>query len=403
MASSGEPQSTAGAGDGPEAFDWRRHLKEARRLVIKLGTNVLSRENGELALGRIHSLIEEVVDLVRSGRQVIIVSSGAISLGMERLAITERSPLLADKQALAAIGQIRLMAVYQEAFDRYGIPVAQILLTEEDFSDRDRYLNLRNTFQRLLQLKAVPIVNENDTVSTLEIESFLGRPGTPDRVPVFGDNDTLSALVAAKLDSDVLILLTDVDGLYSAPPDEPSAVRIPIVESITPVLEAAAGGGSARGRGGMRTKLQAAKIATRSGVLAVIASGSEPRILKRVLEGTGAGTVFLPRHGLSGKKRWIAFATSIKGRVRVNPGAREALVNRGASLLFAGVTALEEEFRRGDVVGIADESGAEFARGVANYSRADAEPLIGKRSEEIRARLAPGNGELITRDNIVIL
>lgn len=387
----------------PPAFDHRRELKEARRIVVKIGTNVLSRESGELALGRIHTLIEEVVDLCRDGREVIIVTSGAISLGRQRLGCAEKPLFLSDKQALAAVGQIRLMSVYQEAFDRYGIPAAQILLTEEDFSDRERYLNLRNTFQRLLGFGAVPIVNENDTVSTMELEAFVGRPGEPDRVPVFGDNDTLSALVAAKLDSDLLILLTDIDGLYSAPPEDRGAVRIPVVEEITPALEAGAGGSSARGRGGMRTKLRAAKIATRSGVLVAIASGSVPGILKRVLDGKDEGTVFLPRPGLSGKKRWIAFATSVKGLVRVNAGAREALLKKKASLLFAGVTALENDFRRGEVVGIADEKGAEFARGVANYSRSDAEPLIGKRSGDIKDRLIPGNGELITRDNIVIL
>ena len=193
--------------------DWRKTLKESRRIVVKLGTNVLSRGSGELSLGRIHTLIEEVVDLVRTGRQVIIVTSGAISLGMQRLDFPERPQLLADKQACAAIGQIRLMSVYQEAFDRYGIAAAQILLTEEDFSDRERYLSLRNMLQRLLQLGAVPIVNENDSVSTSEIETFVGKPEAPDRTPVFGDNDTLSALVAAKLDSDVLVLLSDIDCL----------------------------------------------------------------------------------------------------------------------------------------------------------------------------------------------
>jgi glutamate 5-kinase len=396
-------ETVAPSSSGAAPSDWRRQLREARRIVVKLGTNVLSRESGELSLGRIHALIEEVVDLVRAGRQVIIVTSGAISLGMERLDFPERPQLLADKQACAAVGQIRLMTVYQEAFDRYGIAAAQVLLTEDDFSDREKYLSLRNTLGRLIGLGVVPIVNENDTVSTSEIESYVGRPGAPDHIPVFGDNDTLSALVAAKLDSDVLVLLTDVDGLYSAPPDEPGAVRIPVVEEVTPEIEAAAAGKSSRGRGGMRTKLRAAKVAARSGVIVVVARGGEPSVLSRVLRGEEIGTVFLPQEGLSGKKRWLAFATSVKGRVRVNAGAREALVRRGASLLFAGVTVLEEDFVKGDVVSIADEAGEEFARGIVNYSRAEAEPLIGKRSAEIRDRLLPGNGELITRDNIAIL
>ena len=388
---------------GPVVPDWQRQIEEARRFVVKLGTNVLSRESGELALGRIHAIIEEVVDLVRAGRQVIIVTSGAISLGMQRLGFAERPQLLADKQACAAVGQSRLMGVYQDAFDRYRIATAQILLTEEDFSSRPRYLSLRSTLQRLLQLGVVPIINENDSVSTSEIETFMGKPGTPDHIPVFGDNDTLSALVAAKLDADVLILLSDVDGLYTAPPGESGAVKIPVVEAVTPRLEAMAGESSARGRGGMRTKLRAAKIATRSGVLVLIANGGEPAILRRILEGDEVGTVFLARRELSGKKRWIAFATAVKGQVRINDGARDALVQRQASLLFAGVLSLAGDFQRGDVVGISDAQGQEFARGVANYSRTDAEPLIGKRSGEIKDRLAPGTGELITRDSIVIL
>jgi len=381
----------------PSSPDWRRHLRDARRLVVKLGTNVLSRETGELSLGRIHALVEEIVDLIRAGRQVIVVTSGAISLGMARLGLGERPQLLADKQACAAVGQSRLMAVYQDAFDRYGIPAAQVLLTEDDFSARERYLSLRNAFHRLLGLGVVPIVNENDTVSTSEIES-----AGPDHVPVFGDNDTLSAIVAAKLDSDLLVLLTDVDGLYSAPPDEPGAALIPVVEEITPEIEAAAAGKSSRGRGGMRTKLRAAKIAARSGVLVIVARGSEPGILRRVMAGEDVGTLFLPGRELSGRKRWLAFATAVKGRVRVNPGARDALVGRGASLLFAGVIALEDDFGRGDVVSIADELGVEFARGIANYSRFEAEPLLGKRSAEIKDRLH-GDGELVHRDNIAIL
>ncbi len=389
------PRSTAG--------DWRAQIREARRIVIKLGTNVISRDSGELALGRVHTLIEEMVDLHRAGRQVIVVASGAISLGMQRLGIGERPQLLPDKQACAAVGQTRLMAVYQEAFDRYGIATAQILLTEEDFAVRERYLNLRNTLQRLLQLRVIPIVNENDTISTSEIETFFDRWGGVPHAPIFGDNDTLSALVAAKLDVHVLVLLTDIDGLYSAPPDDPAAVLLRVVEKITPEIEAAAGGGSARGRGGMRTKVHAARIAARSGVLTVIACGAAPGILRRLLRGEDAGTVFLPLPGLSGKKRWIAFATNVSGRVRVNSGAREALIHRQASLLFAGVLSLDGDFRRDDVVSIEGEDGREFARGIANYSRGEAEPLVGKRTPEIKDRLTAGDDELITRDTIVIL
>lgn len=381
----------------------RERLQAARRLVIKLGTNVLSRDTGELAIGRVYSLIEEAVDAHRRGKEIILVSSGAISLGMDCLGLKERPETLSDKQACAAIGQIRLMAVYQQALDRFGIRAAQVLLTEEDFTNRRRYLNLRNTFLRLLQFKAIPIVNENDTVSTSEIETHLDDQ---DRSVVFGDNDMLSALVASKLGADLLIILSDVNGLYDADPDShPEAKHIPLVEDLTPEIEQLAQDGSVRGRGGMRTKLQAAKVATRSGTMTLIALGSSPGILSRIFAGEEIGTLFLPKKPLSSRKRWIAFATSAAGKVRVNAGAREALVHRRASLLFAGVVALENSFDSGDIVSILDEHGQEFARGMVNCSRAEAQKFLGRKSAEISALSpdAPAPGEFIHRDNIVIL
>ncbi len=389
---------------GPD-LDPRSPVVEARRLVIKIGTNVLCRNDGELALGRVYALVEEIVDARRNGREVILVSSGSIALGMKQLRLAERPVALVDKQACAAVGQSRLMDLYQDAFDRLGVTAAQVLLTEDDFADRARYLNLRNTFSRLLELGAVPIVNENDTVSTSEIETRL-EPGTS---TVFGDNDVLSALVASKLGADLLVILSDVDGLHDAPPESrPGSRRIPIVETITPELEALAKGGSTRGRGGMRTKLRAARVAVRSGTKVVIARGARPGVLRSVLAGEDVGTLFLPGKRLSSRKRWIAFATTVAGRVHVNEGARDALVDRRASLLFAGISRLEEEFARGEIVSILDQQGHEFARGIVNYSSDEARRLVGRKTDEIVALLRDQGGdgqptEFILRDNIVIL
>jgi glutamate 5-kinase len=382
----------------------RSRLKEARRLVIKAGTNVLCKPNGELALGRIYGLLEELVELHRQGREPIIVSSGAISLGMERLRLDERPGTLAGKQACAAIGQTRLMTVYQQAFDRFGIATAQVLLTEEDFSNRHRYLNLRNTMTRLLEWRVIPIVNENDTVSTSEIESRV------DGQEVFGDNDVLSALVASKLGAELLVILSNIDGLYDRPPGgAPGARRIPVVDDVTPEVEALARGASQRGRGGMKTKLRAAKIATHSGTSVVIANGNQAGILGAILAGDDVGTVFAPRRPLSSRKRWIAFATSVAGKVHVNDGARDALIQRQASLLFPGVSKIENEFKDGDIVSILDPRGLEFARGIVNYSSADARGLLGRKGEDPPSRrdddLKRGAAplEFIHRDDIVIL
>lgn len=400
------PESARSHLDGQFEANPRACLGGVRRIVVKLGTNVLCRESGELASGRVHSLVEEVVDAHRRGLEVILVSSGAISLGMERLKLVTRPEALDTKQACAAIGQIRLMTVFQQALDAFGITASQVLLTEGDFADRGRYLNLRNTLNRLVQLGSVPIVNENDTVSTSEIETRLE---TGDSSTVFGDNDVLSALVASKLRADLLIMLSNVDGLYTGDPGSRDDVeRIPVVNEISPQLELlAAGGPSDRGRGGMRTKIRAARVATASGTLAVIARGAEPNVIHRVLAGDDIGTLFLARKPLSSRKSWIAFATAVAGSVVVNAGARDAIVHRGASLLFAGVTAVHESFRAGEIVSIVDEDGSEFARGIANFASDEARELIGRRFRDVAAN-SPGAGrgktrQLVHRDNIVLL
>jgi glutamate 5-kinase len=293
-------------------------------------------------------------------------------------------------------------------------------LTEGDFTSRARYLNLRNTMSRLLELGVLPVINENDTISTSEIEegpdrgsrrnsgSAGGSTSNPARPPVFGDNDMLSALVASKLGSDLLLILSDVSGLYPVSPDEAASGRdldasgrpLSVVPAITPEIEAMAGKGNSRGRGGMASKLEAVRIAVQSGVLAVIASGTQPGTIRRVLDGEDVGTLFLPRKRLSSRKLWIAFASPVAGKVKVNAGAREALLIKRSSLLFAGVLDVDGAFERGDVVSIVDEEGREFARGIVNYGSGEARPLLGKRSAEIAASAGRNYAELITRDNI---
>src|SRR3954471_22561429 len=301
----------------------RDRIREARRVVVKLGSNLFFNEAGVIALGRIFSFIEDIAAGCQAGRQIIVVSSGAVALGADALKMKSSTASLAQKQALAAIGQSRLMNLYEQGFAKYGLTAAQVLLTEEDFSSRQRYLNLRHTLTTLLEMGVIPIINENDTVSTTELE-------ITDRSPSFGDNDKLSALVMSKLEATVLILLSDVDGLFTDNPKEnPEAEFISEVQEITADIEAVAGRKSARGRGGMATKLQAARIAMNSGGIAIIANGLKAGILGRVLSGGEEGTVFLGNGGsLSEKRRWIAFASSVTGRIHINEGAMDAITKK---------------------------------------------------------------------------
>jgi glutamate 5-kinase len=377
----------------------RTRVEDSRRLVVKLGSNLFFNDSGVIALGRIFSFIEDIAAARVAGRQIIVVSSGAVALGADALKIKSANASLAQKQALAAIGQSRLMNLYEQGLAKYGLTAAQILLTEEDFSSRKRYLNLRHTLTTLLDMGVIPIINENDTVSTTELE-------LTDRSPSFGDNDKLSALVMSKLEATVLILLSDVDGLFTDNPREnPQAEFIPEVQEITADVEALAGRKSTRGRGGMATKLQAARIAMNSGGMAIIANGLKVGILGRVLSGEEEGTLFVGKAGsLSEKRRWIAFASSVSGRIYINEGAMDAITKKNASLLYAGVTRIENDFEHGDVVSIIGPNGHEIARGIVNYSSADASKLIGKHSDDI-ARLATSKNydAFITRNNIAFL
>ncbi len=378
-------------------------ITQARRVVIKLGTAVLMREERGIALSRFYSFVETIADLKQSKRDVLLVSSGAVGLGVERLGLERSAQLLALKQACAAIGQGRLMGLYADAFDRLGVIAAQVLLTEEDFSNRRRYLNLRSTVTKLLELGALPIINENDTVSTAELETH----DAPSYLKVnFGDNDKLSALVASKTEADLLLILTDVDGLYTMnPSNSTAATLIPVVEEITPEVEALADNEkNTLGRGGMKTKLEAARIATQSGCAVIIASGKTQNVIQRIFAGEEIGTLFLPKAELSSKRKWIAFATTVKAALVVNDGAKKALIERKASLLAAGVIGVRGNFERGDAVSILDEQEREFARGIVNYSSQEAQKISGLDSSKIDELIEKRNYDaLITRDNLAFL
>ncbi|HVT13405.1 MAG TPA: glutamate 5-kinase [Fimbriimonadaceae bacterium] len=379
-------------------------VQNARRVVVKLGTAVLLGVDGQMEPNRLDSFVASVAELRRQGREVLIVSSGAIGLGFRKLDLPARPKLLPQKQACAAVGQGFLMALYNAALERHGLVGGQVLLTEADFDSRRRYLNLRSTVGELLRMGVVPVINENDTVSTLEIES---RKLSHVKVN-FGDNDKLSALVASKIDADLLLILTDVEGLYTDNPRaNPEAALIPVVEAITPKVVALATGKGpqkgALGRGGMATKIEAARIAGLSGCPTIVASGNVPNVIARVFAGEELGTLFKAQAGLSGREKWIAFATTVRGSLTVNAGARQAIVYRKGSLLPAGLLASSGEYRSGDVVGICDEAGVEFARGIANFPSEVAERICGMKSHDLDEVIGDRNfDEMVSTDNLVL-
>ncbi len=378
----------------------REKFIEAKRIVIKLGTNVLRGDDGHVSLPRVFSFIEDISNLVHDGKEVIVITSGAVGLGKKRLGLdsTEGTAL---KQACAAIGQSKLMSIYETGFDTYGLVAAQILLTEDDFSIRTRYLSLRTTLNKLLELGVIPVINQNDTVSTIEI-----APRYANMQVCFSDNDKLSALVASELDADLLIILSDVDGLFDKnPKTNPDAKIIREVPEVTDEIYALGTDASEGGRGGMRTKLKAARLVTRFGGKVLIANGKVPFIIKKIFNGEDYGTMFLPQNeGLSDKKRWIGYATNILGGIMVNSGAKKALINETKSLLPIGVVKIINEFNKGDVVSIVDENNEEFARGIVNYNSEACTKLVGSHSDNIMDILGFKNYDaIITRDNITIL
>ncbi len=380
----------------------RNEFINAKRIVIKLGTNVLRDDEGYVSLPRVYTFIEDIAHLVHDGKEVIVITSGAVGLGKKRLGLDDTQGT-ALKQACAAIGQSKLMSIYENGFDTYGLTAAQILLTEDDFSVRERYLSLRTTFNKLLELGTIPVINQNDTVSTLEIAP---RYFKEDMQVCFSDNDKLSALVASELDADLLIILSDIDGLYDSNPKlNPDAKLIKSVEEVNDDILALAGGVSDGGRGGMATKLQAARMVTRFGGKVLIANGKVPYVIKKIFEGEDLGTMFFPTdENLSDKKRWIGYATNIIGKIVVNDGAKKALIEELKSLLPIGVVEVINSFNKGDVISILDENHNEFARGIVNYDSDSCKKLVGSHSDNILDILGFKNYDaIITRDNITVL
>ncbi len=367
-------------------------VSSPRTVVVKVGTNVLANAAGHLDRQRIESLAGQIARIRSSGHKLVLVSSGAIGAGVGKLGLGKRPTDLPHLQACAAVGQSALMQLYQEALNPYQIHAAQILLTAGDFDSRVRYLNARNTISTLFEFNALPIINENDTVSIAEIK--------------FGDNDALAAMVANLLQAPLLVLLTNVDGLYSADPrTDPTAKLVTTVPHIDAAVSEMAGASkSDLGTGGMKSKLRAARLATAAGGAVIMANGSEDGILDRIFAGEAAGTLFLP-HGESipAWKRWLGFTAQPKGSITVDAGAKRAVAEKGTSLLPVGVRGVFGEYGKGDVVTILDLDGREFARGLSNYSSTETRKIMGLASAMILQQL--GNlpyEELIHRDNLAV-
>lgn len=371
----------------------RENLSNANRIVVKVGTSTLTHTTGKLNLLRIERLARELSDLANQGKQIILVTSGAVSAGMERLGLKEKSKTIPEKQAAAAVGQGILLHIYEKMFGEYGQIVAQVLLTRADSVNRKRYTNSRNTLMALLNQGVIPIINENDAVAIDELK--------------IGDNDTLSAMVASIIDADLLIILSDVEGVYTANPQtDPEAVLLEEITDITPAIEELAGGpGTLRGTGGMYTKIQAAKIAVNSGVTMVIASGGRDGAVREILQGHKVGTIFVSKENrLQIRKRWLAFGASISGKVTVDKGCEQALITGGSSLLAAGITAVEGDFELGNTISIVSNTGRELARGITNYNADDIKKIMGAHTQAISQILgSKPYDEIVHRDNLVIL
>jgi len=368
-------------------------VANASRIVVKVGSSLVTNEGRGIDHDAVARWAAEIARLVEAGKAVVLVSSGAIAEGMQRLGWSTRPRAIHDLQAAAAVGQMGLVQAYERAFGRYALRTAQVLLTHDDLSDRRRYLNARTTLTTLLGLRVIPIINENDTVTTDEIR--------------FGDNDTLGALVTNLIEADVLVLLTDQQGLFTADPrKDAAATLVHAGRAGDPALEAMAGGaGSAIGRGGMLTKVLAARRAARSGASTVIACGREPDVLTRLARGEAIGTMLLAERGsLVARKQWLADHVRLAGRLTLDDGAVRALMREGKSLLPIGVIAVSGNFGRGEVVGCVDAAGREIARGLVNYGAQEAARIVRRPSSDIESVLGyVDEPELIHRDNLVLL
>jgi glutamate 5-kinase len=376
----------------------RAAAARAKRIVVKVGSSILTRD-GQLRMRVFGELARQVSALQDAGRELVVVSSGAIAIGSRRLGWTHPGRSIPEKQAAAAVGQIGLVEIYQRRFARFGKQVAQVLVTRGGLEERERYLNARHTLGKLLELGVVPIVNENDTVATEEIR--------------FGDNDNLSATVVNLVAADLLVILTDVDGLWREAP-EPAAragrraarpAIFEVVENVTREVERAAqGSSSAFGRGGMTTKLEAAQAAARSGASTVVCNGFAKDVLLRVAAGENVGTLFLSGQRLASRKHWLAFTMRTRGELVIDDGAARALVQRGKSLLPAGVAEVRGKFGIGDPVAVVDAQGAVLARGLVAYSSDEIRRIAKRPAREIRPVLGYSNGdEVIHRDNLVLV
>lgn len=371
----------------------KKILEKARRIVVKVGSSILASVEKGLHYETFSHLTKEISELKRQGYEIVLVSSGAIAAGMEKLGYKTRPQSITQKQATAAVGQSRLIHIYENYFSRYQQMVAQILLTHDDLSDRRRFLNARNTLLTLLELGIIPIINENDTVVVDEIK--------------VGDNDNLSALITNLIEADLLIILTDIEGICDKDPRvHPDARCISLIEDIDADIEAVMGETkSEMSVGGMVSKIQAARKASRFGIPTVVASGTKKEVLRQILKGKEIGTFILPkRRTLSSRKHWIAFNLKPKGDLIVDEGAKKAIVQRGKSLLPSGVLEVRGTFDRGDSVSCIGPRGKEFARGLVNYSLQELEKIKGLRTAEIEKILGyKYSDEIIHRDDLVVL
>lgn len=363
------------------------------RIVVKIGSNILTDIKGGLNQKRIDAIAKDISDVCGSGNEVVVVSSGAVAAGMKKLGLKEKPKEIRLKQAAAAIGQSSLIWAYEKSFGSFKKKVAQVLLTREDFSERARYLNSKNTIITLLSYGVIPIINENDTVATDEIK--------------FGDNDRLAALVSGLIDAERLVILSDVDGLYSSDPrGNQDAEIIPYVDKVTSELEAKAGGaGSAVGTGGMYSKILAAKKAAAYGIKVNIISGRKKGLMAALLKGAHHGTEFRPHaKKISSRKGWIAYAIRPKGSLIIDDGAVNAILKTGKSLLPSGIVRVEGEFDTGDAVYFVDLNGNRIAKGIVNYSSQDMERIKGRKTSEIETILGyKYSDEVVHRDNLVVL
>jgi glutamate 5-kinase len=382
-----------------QAWNWmkiqmtdRIKLGRAKRWVIKIGSALITNEGRGLDTDAIKRWAEQMAELRSTGKELLLVSSGAVAEGMSRIGMTQRPRALYELQAVAALGQMGLIQHFESCFKLHHIHTAQVLLTHEDLSDRKRYLNARSTLKTLMKIGAIPIINENDTVATEEFR--------------FGDNDTLAALVANLVEADALIILTDQQGLYNKDPRQnQDAELISEANATDPVIMSMAGSGGTLGRGGMRTKITAAQRAARSGAATLIASGRAENVLLEIAKGTELGTLLSPKtEKLAARKQWLAGHLIVRGNLQLDEGASRALSDSGVSLLAVGVTRVNGNFNRGDIVSCLSPTGREVARGLVNYSADEARKIMGKTSNEIENTLGyVDEPELIHRDNLVLL